>query len=167
MNDEIKVTPQHHEFGRKVLSSIAQVHPYVKHRLYTAETRGILPHNMYKSSEIIDDAIVDLYEEFEEKEISDEDIKIRLFSVTSKKLSILFEKEKFHETSMSTSQILENELDLLEEHYEMNINNDLMMEDELDDISYHQTDHKNHLFFIMMLKKILSVHWISMILELI
>jgi len=146
MNDEIKVTPQHHDFGRKILSSIAQVHPYVKHRLYTAETRGILPHNMYRSSEIIDDAIVDLYEEFEVKEISDEDIKIRLFSVTSKRLSSLFEKEEFHKSTMSTSKILEDELYLMEEHYEMAANNDLMMDDELEDISYHQNDFKKPTF---------------------
>ena len=140
MNDEIKVNKQLHEFGRKILSSIAQVQPYVKHRLYSAETRGILPHNMFKSAEIIDDSIVELYEEFEAKGICDMDITIRLFSVASKRLNSLFEKEKNHKTSLSTSQILANELELLEEHYEMAINKDLMMKDELDDISYHQTD---------------------------
>ncbi len=139
MKDEIKVTGRHLiDFGRKVLSSIAQVHPYVKHRLYTAEIRGILPHNMFKSQEIIDDAIVELYEEFDGKIIDDEEIKIKLFTVTSKRLSILFEKEAFHKSTMSTSKILENELYLMEEHYEMDANNDLMMDDELEDISYQQ-----------------------------
>ncbi len=146
MKDEIKVNKQHNEFGRKVLSSIAQVHPYVKHRLYTAEIRGIIPHNMYKSSEIIDDAIVELYEEFDGNIISDEEIKLKLFSVTSKRLSSLFEKEEFHKTTLSTSQILENELKLLEENYEMAINEDLIMEEELDDISYHQDKFKKPSF---------------------
>ena len=67
MKTDVNTSKQHNEFGRKILTIIAQVHPYVKHRLYTAETRGIIPHNMYTSTGIIDDSIVKLYEDYEGK----------------------------------------------------------------------------------------------------
>ncbi len=137
---------QHNEFGRKILSIIAQVHPYVKHRLYTAETRGVVPHNMYNSTGIIDDAIVKLYEKYEGKLNDNLEIKLKLFSIVSQRLSLLFKKEAFHKETMSTNQILIDELKLLEENFEMTINEDLLMEEELDDISYHQEDFKKPMY---------------------
>ena len=41
-------------FDKKVLSAVPHLHPYVKHRIYIAETTGILPKNMYSSNGIID-----------------------------------------------------------------------------------------------------------------
>ena len=143
MKENIKINRQHNEFGRKILSIIAQVHPYVKHRLYTAETRGIIPHNMYNSTGIIDDAIVDLYDKYEGKLNDDDEIKLKIFSIASQKLSSLFKKESFHKDTMSTSQILDDELKLLEENMEMDVNDDLSMKEDLDDISYNQSSFNN------------------------
>ncbi len=140
MKENIKVNKQHNEFGRKILSIISQVHPYVKHRLYTAETRGIIPHNMYNSTGVIDDAIVDLYDKYEGKLNDNQEIKIKLFSIVSQRLSLLFKTEAFHKDTMSTSQILDDELKLLEENMEMDVNDDLSMKEDLDDISYNQSD---------------------------
>ena len=36
-------------FDKKVLSAVPHLHPYVKHRIYIAESTGILPKNMYSS----------------------------------------------------------------------------------------------------------------------
>lgn len=140
MKDDIKVNKQHNEFGRKILMIIAQIHPYVKHRLYTAETRGIIPHNMYTSTGIIDDAIVNLYEKYEGKLSDNQEIKLKLFALTSEHLSTIFNKESQYKDSLNTSQILEEELKLLEENYEVDFNNDFIMEEDLDDISYQQKD---------------------------
>ena len=142
MKIDVNNSKQHNEFGRKILTIIAQVHPYVKHRLYTAETRGIIPHNMYTSTGIIDDSIVKLYEDYEGKLSDPNEIKLKLFSLASKQLSQLFVKEAQYVDSLSTSQILEEELKQLEEKYEVDIDNDMLMEDELDDISYKQDGFK-------------------------
>ncbi len=146
MTENSNSSKQHNEFGRKILSIIAQIHPYVKHRLYTAETRGVIPHNMYNSTGIIDDAIVKLYEKYEGKLNDEQEIKLRLFSITSQRLSLLFIKEAFHKETMSTNQILDDELKLLEENMEMDANDDLSMEEDLDDISYHQADFKKPMY---------------------
>ncbi len=146
MKENTNSSEQHNEFGRKILSIIAQVHPYVKHRLYTAETRGVIPHNMYSSNGIIDDAIVKLYEKYEGKLNDNQEIKLKLFSIVSQRLSLLFKKEAFHKETMSTSQILVDELKLLEENFELTSNEDFLMEEELDDISYHQADFKKPMY---------------------
>ncbi len=157
MKENSSINKQHNEFGRKILSSIAQVHPYVKHRLYTAETRGIIPHNMYNSTGVIDDAIIDLYEKYEGKLDDDHEIKIKIFSIVSKRLSILFKKEAFHKDTMSTSQILDGELKLLEENMEMDVNDDLSMKEDLDDISYNQpSDNKPEFLYIDAEKNIIN-----------
>jgi len=140
MKEDIKVSKQHNEFGRKILTIIAQIHPYVKHRLYTAEIRSIIPHNMYSSTGVIDDSIVDLYEKYEGEITDSEEIKLKLFSLISERLSLLFKKEAVYKGSISTSQILEEELKLLEEKFEVDIDNDTLMEEDLDDISYKQNE---------------------------
>jgi len=146
MKNDLKVSKQHNEFGRKILMIIAQIHPYVKHRLYSAETKGIIPHNMYTSTGIIDDAIVSLYEKYEGKLSDNQEIKLKLFTLTSEHLSSLFKKESQYKNSLNTSQILEEELKLLEENYEVDLNNDFIMKEDLDDISYQQKDFKKQEF---------------------
>jgi hypothetical protein len=146
MRTDVNTSKQHNEFGRKILTIIAKVHPYVKHRLYTAETRGIIPHNMYTSSGIIDDSIVRLYEDFEGKLNDPNEIKLKLFSLISEQLRIIFKTESQHLNSLSTSQILEEELKQMEEKYEVDIDNDMLMDDELDDISYKQDGFKKEEF---------------------
>lgn len=138
MKEDFKTSKQHNEFGRKILTIIAQIHPYVKHRLYTAEIKSYIPHNMYTSTGIIDDAIVDLYDKYEGKINDSQEIKIKLFSLVSQRLSILFKNEKIYKDSVNTNQILQEELKLLEENYEMDFNNETVMEEDLEDISYQQ-----------------------------
>ncbi|WP_224482820.1 hypothetical protein [Robertkochia aurantiaca] len=133
-------------FEKKVLSAIPHVVPYVKHRIYRAEATGIIPRNMYKSNGVIDDAIVKLYEDASTRELDSSRLRLRLFSYVDKELDDLYEKESFHRDSMSTSRILENELDLLEERFASELDEDLVMLDELDDISYHQDDFKKTAF---------------------
>lgn len=142
MKNSTGIEKQHDDFGKKVLAAVPQVSPYVKHRLYIAETSGIVPRNMYKTNGIIDDAIVKLYENFEGKIEDGPELKLKLFSLVNDSLDELFKNEEFHKDTLSTSEILSKELQQLEEKFEMDIDEDLLMSDELDDISYHQTDDK-------------------------
>jgi len=141
-----KFNKAHDEFGKKVLKAIPRVFPYVKHRLYVAETKGIIPKNMYKTNGIIDDAIVELYTQFEEKLTNENEIMLKLFMIADQQINVLLKKENFHKNTLSTSQILKNELKLLEEKFEIDAGNDLIMHEELDDVSYHQDDFKTPVF---------------------
>ena len=105
-----KFNKAHDAFGKKVLAAIPHVFPYVKHRLYVLETKGYLPKNMYKTNGIIDDAIVELYTQFEGKLDTENEIRLKLFSLADKRVNVLHQKEAFHKDTMSISKILKNEL---------------------------------------------------------
>ncbi len=132
-------------FDKKVLSAIQHLHPYVKHRLYIAESTRILPKNMYFSNGIIDDGIVKLYESGFDIDSSAMEIKLRLFKIIDEDLDELFKNESFHKNTVSTSSILENELEKLKEDYTVDADLDLVLNTELNDISYMQ-DNGEHVF---------------------
>lgn len=129
-------------FGEQLLEIVPKLHPYVKHRLYTAETAGVIPRNMYKAGGIIDDAIITLFEDVNGTIQSQDELKIKLFTLTSKRMDDLYTSEKFHKNTLSTDELLANELSDLEEKFEIDLDNDLLMNEELDDISYKQNADK-------------------------
>lgn len=133
------------EFDKKVLNAIQHLQPYVKHRLYIAESTRILPKNMYFSNGIIDDAIVKLYEKGFDIDASAAEIKLKLFKIIDSNLNVLFKNESFHKNTISTSLILERELDKLKEDFTVDADLDLVLNTELSDISYMQ-DNSEHVF---------------------
>jgi hypothetical protein len=133
-------------FDKKVLSVIQHLHPYVKHRLYIAESTGILPRNMYSSTGIIDDSIVKLYSKGFDKDAETTAIKLELFKIVDHDLEALFKKEAFHKNTLSTDTILKDELESLNEEYTVDEDFDFIMNDELNDISYKQQNSQNHMF---------------------
>ena len=133
-------------FDKRVVSATQEIHPYVKHRLYIAESTGIIPKKMYTSNGIIDEAVAKYYEKGYNVDSDIPEIKLELFKIVVTDLNTLFKKEDFHKNTISTNSILEEELDELEENYTMNADWDFVLNTNLNDISYKQ-DHKHkHLF---------------------
>lgn len=133
------------EFDKKVLAAIQHLHPYVKHRLYIGESTGILPKNMYFSNGIIDEGIVKIYENGFDIDADAMEIKLTLFKIVDKDLDELFKKEAFHQNTVSTHTILEEELGKLNQDYIIDADLDAVLLTELDDISYKQ-DNTEHIF---------------------
>jgi len=131
------------EFEKRILSITHLLQPYVKQRLRVAENKGILPKNMFQCNEIIDEVVLLVYEKEKHEEIGAKALRIFMFEKSNKKLIDLFENEKWHKKSISTKFVLEEELRQLEESFTVDGGNDLIMNEELDDISYHQNDHEN------------------------
>ena len=132
-------------FDKKVLSAVQHLHPYVKHRIYIAETTGILPKNMYSSNGIIDESIIELYTNGFNIEAEAMAVKLELFKLVDNYMNALFKKEAYHKNTISTDSILKDELSKLGEDYTIDADLDLVLNTELNDISYHQ-DHSNHLY---------------------
>ncbi len=130
---------------KKVLSIVHLLHPYVKQRIRVAENFGIFPKNMYQSNGVIDDVILKVYENGTRQSIDVNELRIIMFELANNKLKSLFENEKWHKNSISTKFILEEELKQLEEDFTVDAGNDLIMNEELDDISYHQNDDESPL----------------------
>jgi len=125
---------------KKTLSTVQLLHPYVKQRIRVAENLGIFPRNMYKSNEIIDEVVLKVYEEDLHKSLNQDDLRIAMFKLTFDRMNELLESEEWHKDSISTKLILEDELKQLEENFTMDADNDLIMNEDLDDISYHLND---------------------------
>ena len=132
-------------FDKKVLSAVQHLHPYVKHRIYIAETTGVIPKNMYSSNGIIDECIIMLYSNGFNVEAYRAQVKLELFKLVDNYMNTLFKKEAFHKKTISTDRILKDELDRLGEDYTIDADLDLILNTELSDISYNQ-DHHNHLY---------------------
>jgi hypothetical protein len=132
-------------FDKKVLSSVQHLHPYVKHRIYIAETTGVLPKNMYSSNGIIDECIIELYSKGFNIEAETMAVKLELFKLVDNYMNELFKKEAYHKNTISTDTILQDELSKLSEDYTVDGDLDFVLNTDLSDISYHQ-DHNNHLY---------------------
>ncbi|NOQ92007.1 MAG: hypothetical protein GQ552_04735, partial [Flavobacteriaceae bacterium] len=126
---------------KKVLSIVHLLHPYVKQRIRVGENLGIFPKNMYQSNGLIDEVVLSVYEKGIHNEMDVDPLKILMFDLLNTKFKGLFENEKWHKKSISTNIILEEELKQLEENFTVDAGNDLIMNEELDDISYHQDDY--------------------------
>ncbi|WP_178985497.1 hypothetical protein [Winogradskyella helgolandensis] len=129
-------------FEKKVLSAIPHLHPYVKHRIYIAETTGILPKNMFSSNGIIDESIILLYDtdfDVEEEPLA---IKLELFKIVDNYMNLLFKNEAYHKETISTDAILKKELSKLTEDYTVDGDFDFILNTELNDISYHQNENE-------------------------
>ena len=133
-------------FNKKVVAASQALHPYVKHRLYIAESTGVIPKKMYSSSGIIDESIAKFYENGYNIDIEANALKLKLFKYADAELDAVFKKEAFHKNTISTTPILEEELEGLEEHYTIDDGFDYVMNDELNDISYQQNGHQKQLF---------------------
>jgi DNA-directed RNA polymerase specialized sigma24 family protein len=125
---------------KKTLSTVQLLHPYVKQRIRVAENLGIFPRNMYKSNEIIDEVVLKVYEEDLHKSLNQDDLRIAMFKLTFDRMNELLASEEWHKDAISTKLILEDELKQLEENFTMDADNDLIMNEDLDDISYHLND---------------------------
>ncbi len=132
-------------FDKKVLSAVQHLHPYVKHRIYIAESTGILPKNMYSSNGIIDECIIKLYNHGFNIEAERLVVKLELFKLADIYMNELFKKEAFHKKTISTDTILKDEISKLGEDYTIDADLDLILNTELSDISYQQ-DQSNHLY---------------------
>lgn len=133
-------------FNKKVVSATQHLQAYVKHRLYIAESTRIIPKNMYNSNDIIDEGVAKLYEAGYNIDADAATIRIKLFKIVDADLDVMFKKEKFHQNTMSTNSILEDELDGLDEKFTVDGGFDFIMNEELNDISYKQDNEAKHVF---------------------
>lgn len=133
-------------FNRKVVSISQHLQAYVKHRLYVAESTGVIPKNMYVSNDFIDEAIAKYYESGFDIDIQKNALKLKLFQYVDSDLVDLFKKEAFHKSTVSTSFILNEELAGLEERLTVDEDFEIIMAEDLNDISYKQDNKHRHLF---------------------
>ena len=137
---------KHKKFGKKILKIIPELKPYVRHRLFIAISLEIIPENMYRSTGIIDDAIIELFESDISMLTSTIDLRLHLFKLVKNKLDTIFKKEAWHQKSVSTDKLLHQELNKLKARYSIDADGDFVMNEDLNDISYQQKKFSPQLF---------------------
>lgn len=126
------------EYDNKVLSVVHYVHPYVKQRLYIAENVGVLLKNLYASNDIINAGIIKMHDMGFDSDATTDAIKLELFRTVDNYLEELFIKEARLKKAISTNTLLNEEMRRMEESFTIDGDEDYMMLEQLDDISYHQ-----------------------------
>ena len=139
-------TSKPNKFTKKLLKIIPELKPYVRHRLFIACSLDIIPKNMYQSTDVINDAIIKLYESDLTPFESKADLRLELFRLVKSELENIFKEESWHQQNISTDKILHQELNKLKEKFTFNADEDFIMNEELADISYKQKDFTKQLF---------------------
>lgn len=134
-------------FNALFLKVLPEVKRYIHRRLTTAVSKGLLPKHKYKTDDFSDQLFIEAFDHFDQI-MGENDLHLWLFKKADELLGDALVEEEFD------SYFFENiaayskaEWDEMEEKFSTDGDGDLVMLDELDDISYHQHDYiLNHVF---------------------
>ncbi|GAA4946229.1 hypothetical protein GCM10023314_19410 [Algibacter agarivorans] len=134
-------------FNTKLLKILPEVKKYINGRLNAAIKKGHFSKNKYKADEFIDQLFIEIYDHIEEVE-KEKDFYLWLFKKTNDLLEDTIVEEEFDDFFFKNIDTYsKSEWDQMAEKYSTDGDGDLMMLEELDDISYSQNDYTlNHVF---------------------
>ncbi len=122
---------------------LPRVRRYVANRLRMAIIDGILTPGKYRVEDITDEVYIRLKEEFDRGMIPADRIKLMMFLFADRQLEEILAEEYAHGQDLSVEEIVAGEMKSLEEKYVAEADGDLVLYEELDDISYqHDREQK-------------------------
>ncbi len=127
-------------FNTLLLKAMPGVKQYVQKRLKEALIKGQIDIGKYKADDFIDQLFIEVYDHFEEV-TNKKDLHPWLFKKADELLENTLVEEEF-DTSFfeNIDDYSKPEWDAMEEKFSTDGDGDLVMLEELDDISYHQHD---------------------------
>ena len=133
------------DFNKVLNQFLPGLERYIRHRLKTAEAKGLLPVNFYAPADVLAEVYLRIYQIFDR--INDaRTLKIRMFQIADEIIRSYIEKENRIKQKVPVSSILAEELKLLEEKITANADGEPVLIEELDDMSYHQDEYKPKVF---------------------
>jgi len=134
-------------FNKLVLKIMPEIRKYVNGRLNTAIKKGHFSKGKYKADDFIDQLFIEIYDNIEEIE-SDNDFYLWLFKKTNDLLENTIVEEEFNDLFFKNiDDYSKPEWDAMEEKFSTDGGGDLLMIEELDDMSYNHNDYSlNHVF---------------------
>ncbi len=115
---------------------IPELKNYINTRLQELVHNGHFPHNFYEVHDFIDDLFIAVYENFEDLK-QEEDFYLFLFAQIDALLAQAAQEEiKHHESVVQLDLYAKTERDKLRERYTAQFDGDLIMKEELTDVSY-------------------------------
>ena len=134
-------------FNTKLLKILPEVKKYINGRLNAAIKKGHFSKNKYKADEFIDQLFIEIYDHIDEIE-KEKDFYVWLFKKTNDLLEDTIVEEEFDDFFFKNIDTYsKSEWNQMAEKFSTDGDGDLMMLEELDDISYNQNDYTlNHVF---------------------
>ncbi|MDE3741986.1 hypothetical protein [Maribacter polysaccharolyticus] len=140
----VKQLAQHKEendfeqFYNKITTLEPDLRKFMSRSLKAAENQGAIDRGFYKAEELLDEIYLEIFKEFKDYMDADK-IKTILFSKAIQKI----EEKKIIEQEtpdyVSTEKMLKEEMNALNENFTSQADGDLILNTELDDISYKQS----------------------------
>jgi len=144
--DQTRSTDNFSEFKSLLTDLLPELHRYIVRRLNIAHATGLIHTKVLNPQEIIDAAYIELYERFSDKPESAEFLRTWAYRIADETLDrelneVAYEEERL----VDVDNIEQMELSELEEKYSIDADGELVMMDELDDISYNPELYESHL----------------------
>ncbi len=134
-------------FNDLLMQLIPEIKKYVKGKLNSAEAKGLLDKNRYKSDDIIDQLYIEYYEHFDEVK-EDTFLYAWLFKKADELINDILSEEEFDTYFYKNiDKFSKPEWDEMEEKYSTDGDGDFVMLDEFDNQEYSKNDYLlNHVF---------------------
>ncbi|AWV97460.1 sigma-70 family RNA polymerase sigma factor [Arcticibacterium luteifluviistationis] len=134
-------------FNELLLKDLYEVKRYIVKRVSTALMKGNLPQGKYKVDDFIDQLFIEVYDHIEEVK-NEKGFYLWLFKKANDLLDDSIEEEKFDESFLENiDDYTKPEWDEMQENFSTDGGGDLLMIEELDDMSYNHNDYTlNHVF---------------------
>jgi RNA polymerase sigma factor (sigma-70 family) len=133
------------DFNRILDTLLPKLERYIRHRIKIFELKGLLPKNYYSAADIVADVYLKIYDNF--GEIKDEkQLKIEIFRMADEILQSYVSRHTGDMRKIPVSELLREELKMLNEDFTVDADGDLVLVEELDDIEYRQDDFKRKIY---------------------
>ncbi len=134
-------------FNKLVLKISEDLKDYINRQFNSAIKKGHFPKNKYKADDIIDQLFIEIYDNLDEVKHQN-DFYVWLLKKTNELLDDVFVDEEFDELFLNNiDDYTRPEWDELQEKYSTDGGGDLLMIEDLDDMSYNHNDYTlNHVF---------------------
>ena len=135
-------------FNKLVLKIIPEIRKYVNGRLSTAIKKGHFSQGKYKADDFIDQLFIEIYDNIEDIE-SEKGFYLWLFKKTNELLEDIVIEEEFDDFFFKNiDEYSKPEWDGMEEEFSTDADGDLMLIEELDDMSYNHNDYTLNSVFV-------------------
>ncbi len=135
-------------FNKVLFEFMPHFRKVIHHKIRQMELRGELPKNMYSAQGVVDEVYLRIFNESSNKSLDENYLKAKMFIVAKEILAELKEKESGHKQAISMETLIGREMQALEEDYTLDAEGELVLLEELDDISYHQEEYGDNLILI-------------------
>ena len=138
MPEEIKKreNPELEKFYLELTSLMPELKNYINSSIKAAENQGLLDRGFYDSEGILDEILLQVF--MQHANTPWPELKILLFKLSHNKIEQLVRDEEYTPNDPSTTGILKEELEALNFKFTADAEGEVIIQDELDDISYQQ-----------------------------